>query len=245
MSNVQAKTRRSLPDEVLDLIPPATAPVPFALNAGDQIVAIGDSITQSGGYLRMLDAVFARQYGDLRLPKIINVGISGQKAEELAARFDRDVIAAGPDVVTISVGINDVWHRLGAPHDPQVLEMYGRNLERMVNSAQDAGAKVFLLAPTAIEEDRGSEGNRRLALYVQAGKEVARRGAAGYVDLHTLFLEAFDRLAERRSAFSFGRFTSDGVHMEPAGDVLMAIGIARAFGVSDEKLRATDPGDVL
>src|SRR5688500_7316825 len=58
----------------------------FQLKQGDQIVAIGDSITQAGGYLRNTDAVLAQQYPDLKLPKIINVGISGQKAEDLVKR---------------------------------------------------------------------------------------------------------------------------------------------------------------
>ena len=61
----------------------------LVLKEGDQIVAIGDSITQAGGYLRVMDAVFAQQYPDLKLPKVINVGIGGQKAEDLIKRFER------------------------------------------------------------------------------------------------------------------------------------------------------------
>jgi lysophospholipase L1-like esterase len=62
------------------------------LKEGSQIVAIGDSITQGGGYLRDIDAVLAQQYPDLKLPKVINKGISGQKAEDLVKRFDKDVV---------------------------------------------------------------------------------------------------------------------------------------------------------
>src|SRR5271156_5477915 len=86
---------------------PADQTPEFQLRAGDQIVAIGDSITQAGGYLRNIDAVLAQAYPELKLPKIINVGIGGQKAENMVARFEKDVIEKKPRVVTISVGIND------------------------------------------------------------------------------------------------------------------------------------------
>ena len=92
----------------------------LAIGTSERIVAIGDSITQNGGYLRAIEAVFAQQYPSLEVPEIINAGISGQKAEELVERFERDVIDRQPAVATINVGINDVWHRLEAPHDEAV-----------------------------------------------------------------------------------------------------------------------------
>ncbi len=52
-------------------------------------MAIGDSITAGGGYLRDIDAVLAQQYPDLKIPKVVNKGIGGQKAEDLVKRFDR------------------------------------------------------------------------------------------------------------------------------------------------------------
>ena len=132
---------------------PADAPKDLQLKPGDQIVAIGDSITQAGGYLRDIDAVLATQYPDLKLPKVINVGISGQKAEDLIKRFDKDVIARKPQWVTISIGINDVWHRLGKPHNPKVLDDYIANVSKMVHLAQDANIRVILVSPTVIQED--------------------------------------------------------------------------------------------
>ena len=95
---------------VLALVGPAPADSPKQLQVkpGDQIVAIGDSITAGGGYLRDIDAVFARQYPGLKLPKVINQGISGQKAEDLVQRFGKDVVQLKPAFVTISIGINNV-----------------------------------------------------------------------------------------------------------------------------------------
>jgi len=213
------------------------APKELVLKQGDQIVAMGDSITQQGGYLKMIDQVLAEQYPDLKLPKIKNVGIGGQKAEDMVARFGRDVVARKPAVVTISVGINDVWHRLKNPADPKVLEKYKENVTKMVEMAQGAGARVIVLAPTVIMEDPAAEGNVRLKAYVEAEREIAESKKCVFIDLHQMFLEAIEKrpeaieLDEKKHAY-----TVDGVHMRPAGDAIMAIGVLKGLGVPDEKI---------
>lgn len=234
---------------ILSLVPPpatqpTTCPAALKIGPGRQIVAMGDSITQAGGYLKAMEAVFVQQYAGMKIPPIVNAGIGGQKAEDMVARFEKDVVRRRPAMVTISVGINDVWHRMADRPDPQVLEAYERNLEHMVKMAQGAGARVLVLAPTVIEEDPASEGNKRLAAYVAAGTRVAERNKCQYVDLHALFLKAIERRKkDTRTQERF--FTIDGVHMKPAGDVLMAVGVLRALGVPDEKMRATDLAKVF
>jgi acyl-CoA thioesterase I len=213
----------------------------FQLKSGDQIVAIGDSITQAGGYLRDTDAVLAQQYPDLNLPKIINVGISGQKAEDLVKRFEKDVIARKPAVVTLSIGINDVWHRLKDPHDPQVLARYKENVSKMVDQAQAANIRVILLTPTVIQEDPTAEGNQRLKLYIEAQKEIAAEKKCQFVNLHQMFLDVLARKPKELAPSAKGLIlTTDGVHMNDAGNALMSIGVLRALGVPDEKITVQD-----
>ncbi len=219
--------------------PPSDTPKELQLKAGDQIVAIGDSITQGAnnrehtGYLDDIDAVLAQQYPKLKLPKVINVGISGQKAEDLVVRFQKDVVAKKPQWVTISIGINDVWHRLKDPADPKVLAKYTENVGKMVDMAQGAGAKVILLSPTVIQEDAAAEGNKRLAAYIEAEKTIAAEKKCQFVNLHQMFLDA---LAKKPADVKGNWLTGDGVHMKPMGDALMALGALRALGVPDEKL---------
>jgi lysophospholipase L1-like esterase len=201
--------------------------------AGEQIVAIGDSITQAGGYLRDIDMVFATQYPDLKIPKVINTGISGQKAEDLVGRFGRDVVARKPALVTIDIGINDVWHRLGQPHNDEVLRRYKENLERMVDAAQGAGIRVVLCTPTVIQEDPNSEGNKRLKLYCDVVRQIAADKKCLLADLHAGFI---DTLAKKTG--NGNQLTSDGVHMNGVGDWLMAEVIVGALGVPKEKVEA-------
>ncbi len=224
---------------ILALIGPAPkdAPKELQLKAGDQIVAMGDSITAGGGYLRDTDAVLAQQYPDLKLPKIINVGIGGQKAEDMVKRFDKDVVQKKPQWVTISVGINDVWHRVKTPHDSDVLAKYKENVAKMVDMAQEAKIQVILIAPTVIQEDVESEGNKRLVMYVDAEKQIAADKKCAFVDLHQMFLDALKKKPEDLKG---NWLTGDGVHMKEIGDGIMAIGVLRALGVPDEKIAKSE-----
>ncbi len=212
--------------------PAPDLPKKFILEKQGSVVAIGDSITEFGGYLRKTYSAMAELYPDLELHRIINKGISGQKAEELIQRFPA-AIKNKPDVITISIGINDVWHRMGAPHDEKILKKYKENIARMVDMAQEIGVKVILLTPTLIMEDANSPGNKRLLLYVNAMKEVQAEKKCGLSDLHALFLEA---LKHKPADITGNWLTKDGVHMTPIGDALMAVGVLRALGVSDEAL---------
>jgi lysophospholipase L1-like esterase len=232
---------------------PATTQSSLKIREGEQIVAMGDSITELGGYLRVIDKVFATQYPELHIPKVINAGVSGNKAEDMVARFEKDVVARKPNIVTISVGINDVWHRLDKPHDPQVLETFTKNLDRMVQMAQEAGARVIVLSPTVIQEDVDSEGNKRLKMYIDAGQKVARKRGVEYVDLNKMFMKVIkrrERLEKRAASTSpadstHHQLTTDGVHMKPMGDTLMAVGVLKMLGVPDEKISATDLSEVF
>ncbi|HYE18390.1 MAG TPA: SGNH/GDSL hydrolase family protein [Tepidisphaeraceae bacterium] len=229
------------------LSPVATpdAPKELILKKGDRIVAMGDSITaggaKPGGYLRIVDQVLAEQYPDLAVPPIVGAGISGNKAENMAARFEKDVIAKKPNVVTINVGINDVWHRLKEPHKDEVLAKHTENVTKMVDLAQAAGAKVILIAPPLIQEDLTTEGNKRLLLYVAAQREIAKAKNCTFIDLHQMFRTAVEKRPEQIGKGSKGNnYTSDGVHMAAPGNAIMAIAVLKGLGVPDEKIKVAE-----
>ncbi len=105
----------------------------------------------------------------------------------------------------------------------------------MVDQAQAAGIKVILLTPTVIQEDPKAEGNKRLMMYVEAEKEIAKEKKCQLVDLHEYFLTA---LAKKPDNVKGNWLTRDGVHMKPPGDAIMATGVLRALGVPDAKVGA-------
>ena len=78
-----------------------------------RVIFFGDSITQAGvqgnGYINLL-----KKQVDTNKFELIGAGIGGNKVYDLYLRLEEDVLAKKPDLVFIYVGINDVWHKLGA-----------------------------------------------------------------------------------------------------------------------------------
>jgi lysophospholipase L1-like esterase len=209
-----------------------------------RIVMMGDSITQMGaapkGYVTLVDQTL-----DASRPsdpfEVVNVGIGGQKAPQMLERFQRDVVDKKPDLVTLSVGVNDVWHGFrdfakGERHpqgdlpagDP--LPTYLSDVEQMIDMAQAAGAKVVLLSPTLVYEDLDCAENRRIEQYVKAEEALAKRKNVGFVNLFKMCKEAvaaYQKHAGRRQLL----LTTDGVHMNDAGNALLADGLLRYLGV--------------
>ena len=216
-----------------------TEKVELLVKPGDKIAFMGDSITAQGGYVRLAKFILDANYPELK-PVIINTGVSGQKAENMEPRFEKDMkLADKPAFTFISVGINDVWHRVGAPHQQAVLDTYKANVIKMVDKGQAAGAQVVLLTPTLIQEDVKNEGNIRLDMYVSAMKDIAAEKKCKIIDLHAMFINA---LKTKPTGL---RITGDGVHMNTYGDAIMAIGVLRALGVSDEIIGKTDITNAL
>lgn len=58
---------------------------------------------------------------------VLNRGVNGERTDQIAARFDRDVVAARPAVVIILAGVNDVYQgRTVADVTSQLRAMYDR-----------------------------------------------------------------------------------------------------------------------
>lgn len=58
---------------------------------------------------------------------VLNRGINGERSDQIAERFDRDVLAGRPDAVIIIAGVNDVYQGRPAAQVTAVLQrMYDR-----------------------------------------------------------------------------------------------------------------------
>ena len=67
--------------------------------------------------------------------KIYNRGISGNKVFQLAERWDKDCIALKPTVVSILIGVNDIWHMLNGKYDGTVA-IYERDYRALLTRTQ-------------------------------------------------------------------------------------------------------------
>ncbi|WP_077618137.1 SGNH/GDSL hydrolase family protein [Bacillus sinesaloumensis] len=190
-----------------------------------RIIFIGDSITYSGksetdligtGYVRLLHDYLKVTYPERDLD-ILNKGIGGNRVTDLALRWDHDVIDLAPDLVSVSIGINDVWRQLDAP---DIVQVYPEQFEDVYNSILSSikdktNASIVLMEPTVITEDIHAEGNLKLKPYVDIVHKLAEKYQALIVPTHQAFL-AF---LENGKDFAL---TTDGVHMNSAGNMLMA-----------------------
>ncbi len=219
-------------------------PLPASLEGVQRIVMLGDSITQVGdgpdGYVGIVRNTLKGDYPDHPI-EVINAGISGQKAPDMHARFQRDVLDKHPQIVMISVGVNDVWHDFRTPQwTARVptgdsgrgvkLPIYNKEVEAMVAEAQAAGTRVIILSPTLVYEDLNCAENKRLMEYARAERQIADTHHATFVDLNRTFRDVvakYQQAAGKRSLL----LTVDGVHMNKAGNALMADCVLKALEV--------------
>lgn len=196
-----------------------------------RIVFIGDSITDCGrdrmdpaslgdGYVRLLA-------GELGAPRagnvIINAGISGDRAVDLERRWDRDVLSEPPDVLSVYVGVNDMWRRYDSD-DPTSADEFGATCHRLLTSARAAGVtRILLMEPWFLPILDGQQAwladldDKREAL-----RALAVRHAATLIPLNQVMTTA----AAQSGATAIAE---DGVHPTPAGHRLIADAWLDAF----------------
>ncbi|KAB7666279.1 SGNH/GDSL hydrolase family protein [Bacillus sp. B1-b2] len=191
-----------------------------------KILFIGDSITEAGrfedreeigfGYVLNIRDYFAINQPE-NLPIIINKGVGGNRISDLEERWQEDVIDLNPDIVSISIGINDVWRQLDHPDKEQITppkfnEIYRRILDKV---KRETNAKIILMEPTIIEENVTAKGNLLLKQYVQIIHEVAESYHALVIPTHQVFINYLHKTNHQT-------LTTDGVHMNSTGNLLMA-----------------------
>ena len=195
---------------------------------GQKVAFLGDSITQfgwqrPGGYVRLV-AAGLESAGAKIVP--VPAGISGNTSKDMLGRLEKDVINQKPDWMTLSCGVNDVWH---GPTGVE-LEPYKANITSIVDKAQAAGIKVMILTATVINEN-DNPNNQKLAAYNEFLRQLAKEKNLALADLNAAFWKSY----ESKPA-STNPLTCDGVHMNPEGNMLMARGVLEGFGMSPAQL---------
>ncbi len=200
----------------------------FLVQPGQTLVCLGDSLTQNAvGYAGMLAAVIAATYPERNI-RVVNAGIGGNKIHDLLARVDRDVLAHKPDWVTVSIGVNDVWHGLGGTGNGVALDDYRAGVAELLDRITGAGARVVLLPPTVIGEDPQSEGNVLLTSYRAAIREIGtERGlliAPTDTDMDAALAAKVATYGEPGQTL-----TTDGVHLRGPGDAVLAVAVLKTL----------------
>lgn len=187
-----------------------------------KIVFQGDSITDAGrdkrnyhdlgpGYPKFAAEHLRAAFPDVEF-EFINQGISGNRTDQLFDRLYPDAIAFDPDIVSILIGINDVWHRHGgtqiATTDAQVATNYRAILERLKNETH---AKIVMLAPFLLDDEAKESWRGEVDRIIAIVRELADEFADVYIPLDELFAEALKTQPEPKF------YSADGVHPNDNG----------------------------
>jgi lysophospholipase L1-like esterase len=197
---------------------------------GQKVAFLGASISEfgwrhPGGYIKLtVDALKANGVEIVPIP----AGVSGNTSADMLARLDRDVIGKKPDWMTVDAGGNDVWHGT-VPFD-----QYMENMTAIVDRAQAAGIHVILQTCTPIGEDQNNEFNPKLAYYNQFLRYLAAHKHCVLADLNA------DTLAILKTKTGTDNLlTTDGVHMNDRGNRVMAAGLLKTMGLTEEQIAKT------
>ena len=208
------------------------APGASLIQPGDVILFQGDSITDAGrkrdnneansqpalgnGYAWLAASQMLVNHASADLT-IYNRGVSGNKVYQLDERWDADCLALKPNVLSILIGVNDIWHKLNGNYDG-TLEKYETDyralLARTKQELPDVRLVVcepFVLRCGAVTEKWFPEFDG----YCAAARKVAEEAGAAFVPFQSMF-DGAAKIAPPE------RWAKDGVHPSADGAALMA-----------------------
>ncbi|MFI0901357.1 SGNH/GDSL hydrolase family protein [Streptomyces sp. NPDC020983] len=192
----------------------------------------GDSITDAGRD-RGDDSSLGNGYVSLVAEKltaanparrVLNRGIAGNRVADLRARWQQDTLDAGPDLLSVMVGINDTWRRYdeGAV---TTAEEYERDYRAILGQARDAGARLVLVEPFLVPLDANQWAWREdLDPRIHAVRRLAAEFDAALLAADGLLNQA------AREAGDPAAIARDGVHLTPAGHACLAAAWLRLLG---------------
>ena len=204
----------------------------LSLPKGTTILFQGDSITDAGrdkknqianqqkalgaGYAWMAASHLLIKNPQLNLT-IHNRGISGNKVHQLANRWDKDCLDLKLDILSIMIGVNDIWHGLNGKYEGTV-KTYEDDFLSLMERTRKALPKTqfvicepFVLRCGAVNEKWFPEFDR----YRAAARKVADQNNATFVPFQSMFDEAVQYAPPKHWA-------GDGVHPSSHGASLMA-----------------------
>lgn len=229
----------------------------FPLKDGDTWVMVGDSITAQHLHSNYFEAFCFARYPKLTF-RFRNSGVGGDTIPKALARFDWDVAAWKPTVISVELGMNDQG---GFP-----VEKYLANMKELDAKIRSVKARpVYLTASPINNGDTMARlaGNKRLHEYAVALKAFAAEQKTPYADqfhavidvwgknkpretllnsLNTLkSLAQDDNLAGVQHLRAFlatqakeepspVSMMGDPVHPGPTGQLMMAAALLKALG---------------
>ncbi len=186
----------------------------------------GDSITDAGrdrdnihnlgtGYVGIAAHLIREKYPNVEF-EFIDLGISGNRTGQLFDRLHQDCIVHSPDIISILIGVNDVWHRYSLEQvhttDEQVEVNYRSILEQIKLKCPEA--KLLMMQPFTEGDDQAHmrADLEKVQIIVDT---LAEKYADSYIKLDEI-IHSHEKYGEEHY------FTRDGVHPNSNGAMFIA-----------------------
>lgn len=206
-------------------LPEPAAPGTTLLFQGDSITDAGRDRGRAGandiralgtGYPLLLAAELRDLYAERDL-QVFNRGISGNTVPDLQARWQTDTVALNPAILSILIGVNDIWHVRDKPHEGAAAR-YESGYAELLKATRAAlpAVRLVVLEPFVLRVGAVSDAwFPEFDDFRAAAKRVAKGVSATFVPLHDM-LQAL----ARKSSPAY--WAADGVHPTLAGHQAIA-----------------------
>ncbi len=201
-----------------------------------RILFQGDSITdcdrsrENNGYVGYGYVSYVKANLNIEHPgeyEVLNRAVSGNRVVDLYARIKADFINLKPDVLTIHIGINDVWHEVETQNGVDA-EKFEKIYDMLLSEVKAAlpNVKIILLGAFvtkgSVTEKAWDVFEPETAKRAASAKRLAEKYGCVFVDLQAEFDKAISRHPEPY-------WTAEGVHPTEAGYELIKRAWLEAF----------------
>lgn len=221
------------------------------LENGASMLFIGDSVTDcyrnyddlydlGRGYSKYIAQSLNTLYPDRKFT-LINKGVNGDRTINLLRRYETDFLPYPSDLISILIGINDVWRRYDS-NDPTptnvFVDHYQELLERLKKDFP--AAKILIIEPFLLHKDHSKDAwledfNPKL----QSVHDLAADFADYFLPAHGVF----DILL--KNGYASERFSEDDVHPTELGHRILATCFLDLLDVKADELLLPDELRVL
>lgn len=210
---------------------------------GSKILFIGDSISDfdrkrpvgeglfnawGTSYVADVGAMLGCMYPEMHY-RVVNMGISGNQARDLEARWQTDVMDQHPDWVSVLIGINDVWRQFDSPEMKEEHvspEDFEACYERLITRTLPHVKSMVLMTPYFMEPNRQDPMRARMDEYGAIVKKLADKYHLIFVDLQAGWDKLFQHMHPCSIAWDRIHPNQTG-HMYIAKQFLNAVGFER------------------
>ncbi len=208
----------------------------FGLHDGDRVTFYGDSITEQRQYTTDVEEYVLTRFPAWRL-SFHNAGVGGDKVSggsggPIDLRLRRDVFDAHPDVVTVMLGMNDMYYR---PDDPGIFTTYEDGYRHIVESLQKnlGKARITLIEPSPYDDvtrTPAADGGLNQVL-IKYGNFVSGLSQERHTQLANFNapVTAFLAVLNQQNPTLATQVIPDRVHPQQAGHWLMAESLLKVW----------------